>query len=108
MYATVRACTYNCCCLKWRDEAMKVPADEAIGAGVTCSHLFKSNNFLFPFVVGMFFFYVTMIFLLKLSAVVLSNDIIAEFAFKPPTCDKLVTPETVVRFPDTVTEPDTG
>jgi hypothetical protein len=34
---------------------MNEPAAVAAGAGVTCSHLFKSNNFLLPFVVGIIF-----------------------------------------------------
>ncbi len=34
---------------------MNEPVAVTNGAGVTCSHLFRSNNFLFPFVVAIFF-----------------------------------------------------
>ena len=51
-------------------------------------------------------------FLLKLSAVFLSNDTIAEFAFCPPNCDMLVrVPETgtgVALNWASVKGPDTG
>jgi hypothetical protein len=70
--AAVVLLIYNCCCLKCLDDAIKDPAPVAEGAGLTCSHRFKSNIFLFPFVVA----------IVRLRYVYVSAQIISGAAFQ--------------------------
>ncbi len=44
--------TQSCCCLKWRDEAIKVPLCVVVGRMEQNSHRFRSRIFRLPFVVA--------------------------------------------------------